>query len=141
MDEERTRLDRRLADRMAAGDARALEEIYDAYAGAIFRQALSILSSRSDAEDVVQDVFLKLVRRRGGPILDLKAYLLTAARHQACSSLRRSAPIDLVGDPETVFAVTHGHSEARLDSRDLREALEALPADQREVVVLKVYEQ
>ena len=49
MDEERTRLDRRLADRMAAGDARALEEIYDAYAGAIYRQALSILSSRSDA--------------------------------------------------------------------------------------------
>src|SRR3989442_1773184 len=133
MDENRTRLDRRLADRMAAGDARALEEIYDAYAGAIFRQALSILSSRSDAEDVVQDVFLKLVRRRGGPILDLKAYLLTAARHQACSSLRRSAPIDLVGDPETAFPITHAHTEGRLDRQDVREALEALPADQREV--------
>jgi RNA polymerase sigma factor (sigma-70 family) len=141
MDEERARLDRRLADRMAAGDEQALEEIYDAYAGAIYRQALSILSSRSDAEDVVQDVFLKLVRRRGGPILDLKAYLLTAARHQACSSLRRSAPVDLVADPETVFTPTHAHSESRLDRQDVREALEALPPDQREVVVLKVYEQ
>src|SRR5437868_622443 len=141
MNEERARLDRRLADRLSAGDERALEEIYDAYAGAIYRQALSILSSASDAEDVVQDVFLKLVRRRGGPILDLKAYLLTAARHQACSSLRRSAPIDLVGDPETVVPITHAHIVCRLERQDVREALEALPADQREVVVLKVYEQ
>ena len=67
MNEERTRLDRRLADRIAAGKSAALEAVYDAYSGAIYRQALSILGCRADAEDVVQDVFLKLVRRRGGP--------------------------------------------------------------------------
>jgi RNA polymerase sigma-70 factor (ECF subfamily) len=141
MDEERTRLDRRLADRIAAGDPAALEAVYDAYSGAIYRQALSILECRADAEDVVQDVFLKLVRRRGGPILDLKAYLLTAARHQACSSLRRSAPIDLMADPELLSRPVERGAEPRLDRQEIQDALEALPDDQREVVVLKVYEQ
>src|SRR5437763_1185735 len=89
MDEERARRDRRLGERIDAGDMGALEEVYDAYSTAIYRQALSILSSAADAEDVVQDVFLQLVRRRGYPIRELKAYLLTAARHQACSTLRR----------------------------------------------------
>jgi RNA polymerase sigma-70 factor (ECF subfamily) len=141
MHEERARRDRWLAERIAAGDPDALEEVYDAYSGAIYRQALSILESRSDAEDVVQEVFLKLVRRRGGPILELKAYLLTAARHQACSSLRRSAPIELMADPEAAMPAAQGRADGRLDRHDVREALEALPSDQREVVVLKVYEQ
>jgi len=137
----RTHRDRWLAERLADGDTAALEELYDAYSGAVFRQALSFLDSRADAEDVVQDVFLKLVRRRGGPIMDLKAYLLTAARHQSCSSLRRRASVDLVGDPERVVTPNQVQPVARLESQDVRQALESLPADQREVVLLKVYEQ
>src|SRR2546427_5010342 len=89
MDEERARRDRRLCARIDAGDVSALEEVYDAYSTAVYRQALAILGAAADAEDVVQDVFLQLVRRRGRPIQELKAYLLTAARHQARSSHRR----------------------------------------------------
>src|SRR5687767_7129049 len=101
MDEERSARDRRLAERVAGGDEAALEEAYDAYAGAVYRQALSLLSSAADAEDVVQEVFVRLVRRRGGPILELKAYLLTAARHEACSFLRRRQREARADDGET----------------------------------------
>jgi RNA polymerase sigma-70 factor (ECF subfamily) len=145
MDEDRSARDRRLAERIAGGDSEApgaaLEELYDAYAGAVYRQALSLLGSRADAEDVVQEVFLKLVRRRGGPIWEPKAYLLTAARHEACSSLRRrrrEAPTD---DIEVGLAGLPVPFDSRNHAVEVREALAALPVEQREVVVLKVYEQ
>lgn len=138
MDEEQARRDRRLSERIDVGDASALEEVYDAYSTAVYRQALAILGSTADAEDVVQDVFLQLVRRRGYPILELKAYLLTAARHQACSALRRRQREAPAEDLEPGWPGGAGDFG---DRAAVRQALEALPAEQREVVRLKVYEQ
>lgn len=141
MDEERSARDRRLAERIARGEAAALEEAYDAYAGAVYRQALALLDCAADAEDVVQEVFLKLVRRRGGPIRELKAYLLTAARHEACSSLRRRQRDARADDVEASLGGSARPVEPGTDTESVRDALAALPAEQREVVVLKVYEQ
>lgn len=139
MNEEQARRDRRLAERIDAGDASALEEVYDAYSDAVYRQALAILRSAADAEDVVQDVFLQLVHRRGYPIRELKAYLLTAARHQACSALRRR---QRESPAEGLESLRPGHPGGDFGDRAaVRQALEALPAEQREVVRLKVYEQ
>jgi RNA polymerase sigma-70 factor (ECF subfamily) len=140
MDDDRAAIDRRLAERIDAGDVSALGAIYDAYAGAVYRHALSLLRSPADAEDVLQEVFLKLVSRRGGPIRDLKAYLLTAARHQAILVIRRRAR-----EVETDTAAGHvsaaASPDAAIDAEAVRGALERLSAAQREVVVLKVYEQ
>lgn len=140
MDEERSARDRRLAARIAGGDAAALEELYDAYAGAVYRQALSLLGSSTDAEDVVQEVFLKLVRRRGGPIEEVKAYLLTAARHEACSSLRRRQR-DARADEAELSLAGSSSVASGTDPTVVQEALAALSVEQREVIVLKVYEQ
>jgi RNA polymerase sigma-70 factor (ECF subfamily) len=141
MDEERAQRDRQLSERLGAGDFAALEEVYDAYSTAIYRQAVSILGSTADAEDVLQDVFLQLVRRSGGPIQDLKAYLLTAARHQSCSFLRRRRHDERGCAAEASLTVSEDGPERFADRHVLREALQALPSAQREVVVLKVYEQ
>lgn len=141
MDEDRAHRDRELATRISSGDAEALEAVYDAYAGAVYRQALSLLSSVPDAEDVLQEVFLKLVRRRGLPIHDLKAYLLTAARHQACSLLRQRQRTEPELVPEAVLAASAGGAEATADRLIVRQALQSLPTEQREVVELKIFEQ
>jgi RNA polymerase sigma-70 factor (ECF subfamily) len=139
MGEERWRADRQLAARIGAGDATALEAVYDAYAGAVYRHALAIVGCASDAEDVLQDVFVHLVRRRGRPIEDLRAYLLAAARHQAFSVLRRRRRVDLGYDGD--LPVRPSGAPEPGDMAAVREALAALPAEQREVVVLKVYGQ
>lgn len=97
-----------------------------------------------DAEDVVQDAYLRAVRHfagfRGG---DGRAWLLTIVRHASYTLLKRrraEEPISEVEDPpdpaaDPVIAVE------KLDREQLRErliqAIDALPLEFREVIVLR----
>ena len=128
--------------RLAAGDLSALEDVYDRHAAPLYRLALSILGSEADAEDVVQDVLLGLMRRRGARIRDLRLYLLASARHRAISLLRRRRREVLDGQSQsTLFeASVHDPVEA-VRAREIGELLLGLPPEQREVIVLKVYDE
>lgn len=128
--------DRSWAERLFQGDTLALEEIYDAYSGPLFHQALALVGSTSDAEDVLQNVFLKVVQRRTGSIRDLKSYLFTAVRHEAYSSLRRRKK-ELLSEETGMIS----RPSPRSDNDEVEEALLSLPPEQREVVLLKVYDQ
>jgi RNA polymerase sigma-70 factor, ECF subfamily len=84
--------DATLVASLARGDARALELIYERHGRGVYSLALRLLGDSPSAEDVVQDVFLKLWRqpaayepRRG----KLTAWLLGVAHHHAIDLLRR----------------------------------------------------
>ena len=55
--------DRTLLDKAVAGDAGALEALMGRHAGRVYRLAFGITRNPADAEEVVQDVFLTVVRR------------------------------------------------------------------------------
>src|SRR5262245_26013857 len=83
-----------LLQKLAQGDKTALGEFYDRYAALVNGLALRILRDVSEAEDVVQEVFLQAWRqaerydpRRGAP----EAWLCTIARTRALDRLRRRA--------------------------------------------------
>jgi RNA polymerase sigma-70 factor (ECF subfamily) len=78
--------------RLAAGDHSALGEFYDLFSGLVNALALRILRDGSEAEDVVQEVFLQAWRQasrfdaaRGTP----EAWLCMMARSRALDRLRR----------------------------------------------------
>ena len=68
-----------------------LEETYDRYGAQLYCHALALTRHGADAEDVLQNVFAKLVSRGRGDqeIRDVEAYLHTAVRREAQTCLRR----------------------------------------------------
>jgi RNA polymerase sigma-70 factor, ECF subfamily len=130
----------RLGDCSAFG----LEQLYDEHAESLYRYALALTSSREDAEDVVQTVFARFARSKVDPksIENPKHYFLTAIRNSAFSILRSRRRRD---DHATIECDERDYQTEdvfaqSVDAIVLMRAFERLPAEQREVLVLKVYE-
>jgi len=106
---------------------------------ALYAQALSILKDASAAEDVVQDAFVRVWRRRHRLVQQEKlgGYLATAVRNLAFDHLRRGRR---AAESQVLIAVSEAKSEPEVpDTERLDAALAALPPEQREVVVLRVH--
>lgn len=106
----------------------------------LFRSAVALTGDRSEAEDLVQDVFESLLRRPR-TIRDHaseSSYLLTMLRHKYFDALRsrRRRPqveLDRVGDTHESRA---GEApDARAEQRDVLDAVGRLPLHQREALV------
>ncbi len=122
-----------------------LESVYDQYAQALYRYARFLVGSTEDAEDVVQEVFIRIAREQNRvfKIRNLKAYLFSATRNVAYSQLRNRKRRDDLSEaiiwdlPVGGTGKVVGSAEALV----LNEALDELPVDQREALALKVFEQ
>ena len=77
--------------RLKLGDERAFDALFRHYSALIYRFAYSYLKSRPEAEEIVQDCFLKIWEKREQLHDDvpLKGYLFTIAHHAILNQLRR----------------------------------------------------
>ena len=123
--------------RAKEGDATALDFLYVRYATEVQRYVASFVGNHHEAEDITQDVFLKLMHvigkytQRDVPFV---AWLRRVARNAALDHLRsrRSVPVS------EVRAVAHDRGEVAPErARALSYALARLPQEQREVLVLR----
>jgi len=124
---------------LAAGQSQAFGLLYDRFAGRLFGAAMRMLGRREDAEDVVQEVFMAMVRSRGqlSKVDDLTAYLFTALRHAAGRYASRRARQPVVAEAaEEAVAAQPGQDHPR--GEELRTAMAALPPEQREVIAMKI---
>jgi RNA polymerase sigma-70 factor (ECF subfamily) len=123
----------------------ALDAMYREHHTMVFRTAYRITGNAADAEDVLQTVFLRMVRRNdrrddsADPIERPENYLRRAAVHAALDLVRArrsSADVDLERLPAT--------GSSRPDESDLREllrhALSELPARSAEIFTLRFFE-
>jgi len=141
--------DEALVERIAAREVRALEAVYDRYSRPIFSLALKILGEREIAEEVVQEVFLRLWTRAYGydPHRGkLLSWLLTITHHRAIDELRRRrAQPELEGVQEQFAAAEEPDASpsaalARVEERAvIREALAQLPEAQRIPIEMAYY--
>jgi RNA polymerase sigma-70 factor (ECF subfamily) len=141
--------DPQLVERLVAGDEEALREIYGKYSPAVFGLAMRVLANEALAEDVTQDVFVRLWQQpsrfdpeRG----QLRAYLLAMAHSRAVErvrseeSLRRrhrtvaeEPVLNTAPDPERI--VLDGDTGAAV-----RKALASLPTVQRVPIEMAYFE-
>ncbi|MBL7649232.1 MAG: sigma-70 family RNA polymerase sigma factor [Candidatus Hydrogenedentes bacterium] len=120
--------------------------MYDAHGLGVYGYVHAILADRAEAEDVVQDVFLRALARSRGwlGLRNPAGYLYRAARNEALSRLRKRTVRTRAAAELTYAAEVLTPIESSLESAEeaarVNSALLALPVEQREVVVLKVYQ-
>lgn len=122
-----------------------LEEIFDSMGDRLFNYLAIKLNSPLDAEDVLQEVFCRLVRYRVRFrfIRNPSAYVFRAARNEALRFLRKRGK-----NPETYHSA-EGLAEVIQDNliglenealNEVAKGLTLVPEDQREVIILKFFE-
>ncbi|MDD4118182.1 MAG: RNA polymerase sigma factor [Kiritimatiellae bacterium] len=136
--------DLRIRDALARDDSIALDWIWDAYATRLLAFATALLCSRHDAEETLQNVFVKIARNRSrlAAARSLKAYLFTMARNEAMTLARRRSRREIPIDPAAfgLLPATPADPPAPEEAEAAARLLAALPEKQRIVVVLKIFE-
>jgi RNA polymerase sigma-70 factor (ECF subfamily) len=132
MDEEQ------IIERCRAGDLAAYKQVYDRYSQPLLRTASRFLGRPQEAEDAVQETFLKLYRniarfRQGARF---STYLFEILNNTCIDMLRKRKPQDDAADAEALpcspsFELRHS----------LAEAVESLPLKMRSCFVLFAVEQ
>ncbi len=144
--------DQALLARIAAGDSRALDTLYNRYARVVYGVALRILGEAELAEDVVQETFWRVWRRAGtfqsgrGKVA---AWIFGIAHNLSVDELRRqrSRPRSVYDTDET--PVLRDREDSRMDvvadalenerGRLIGAALQNISADQREAIELAYF--
>ena len=135
--------------RVAAGDQLAMTSLYDTSSRVLYGLLLRILNEHTLAEEVLLDVYMQVWRQaasydevRGSPM----AWMLTIARSRAIDRLRsgrqellrRDTFEGLEENARSAIDVEETAEIAEVQGR-VREALETLPAEQKEVIELAYY--
>lgn len=112
-----------------------LETLFLRMADPLYRYALHLLRHPQDAEEAIQNVFLKLLRRSEKAV-PKEAYVFASVRNQCLDMLRSArrkhqeeSPVELI-DP--------GKSDP-LVRKMVQDSLQELPEEQREVIILKFF--
>ena len=122
-------------------DAR-FEQLYGQYANDVLRVSYFYLGDRQQAEDVTQDVFVRLLTH--APELEEgreKAWLLKVALNR-CRDLWRAAWMKRVvlGSPAMELTPAPDQMDDRLERQELMAAIRRLPSDFRDVILLHYYQ-
>lgn len=122
-------------------DVERCEGLWRRHADRLLLYAASLLSDRTAAEDVLQNVFVRLIAGDDPPEMESEgAYLFRAVRNEALNALRsrraaRSAP--------SLFAGDAGDPREAAELADLGRRVESvlfrLPLEEREAVLLKIW--
>lgn len=136
--------EREILAKIAEGDHIAFKEIYNHYHENVYAFALWYLKSEQDAEEVVQETFLKiwLKGKMVVEIVNLEKYLRTIAGNKSLDLLRNQArrikTSVFTNDEET--EMSHNDTEESIILKELRdvlnEAIDKLPEQQKKVYLL-----
>jgi RNA polymerase sigma-70 factor (ECF subfamily) len=137
-------LDYAVLRRVARGDQAALAELIRRHQGRLYQVAYRLLRDPLEAEDVLQEVFLKVVKHahRFEPQASVRAWLHRITANHCLNLLRRRHPQESLDQDDAPGLASAGATplealEERDLSRRLEQLLNALPENQRRALVLK----
>jgi len=138
-------LERETVDRACQGDQAALADLYDWYMPRVYRYAVARVGNTSDAEDLTEEVFLRMLGAIGTfrwKDVPFSSWIFRIAHNHVATHFRRAAqrggPTTPI--PEELIDWRHdvaGSIEHRITLEEVRAATERLPEAQREVIALR----
>ena len=143
MKELNLRNDEELLHEIKAGNMLAFDELYSKYSKRLYKFSYSILKSKEDTENIIQDVFLNLWTNRNKVEkgASVKYYIFTIAYNAAISVIRRKTKESGFFEYlKTLQDLTQEPVDLQLEYNELEEKLtsiiNSLPKRQREVYLL-----
>lgn len=143
--------DERLISLIAQLHEPALTQLYDRYHRLVFSLAFAIVNDRETAEEVTLDVFLRVWQKAGtyrAEQAKVSTWLTHIARHHAIDILRRRAARldhsavhwqDAISNLESSQSDPQESAEVSLRRERIRSALNQLPVDQKQALVLAYF--
>lgn len=139
-----TPTDQQLMQQIRGREADALSRVYDLYSTVVFSVAMRVLRDSAAAEDVMQEVFLKLWQKpdsfadqRGS----LCGWLAVVARNRSIDKIRSSRRLENVDDLQLSNNIDLGaDAEREIMLGKVRVVLQTMPPDQRQAVEMAFFE-
>ncbi len=136
--------DRRLVHRVRRGDMDALHQVYHRYKDDLLTVAMSLLNDRYAAEDCVHDVFVHFAAAPADlrATRNLRGYLVRCVANRAKNQIKRHQlqPVPLADELDCAEDCDCPARRLIVSEESTRvfEALAQLPAEQREVIALRI---
>jgi RNA polymerase sigma-70 factor (ECF subfamily) len=140
--------DEKLMLRVQKGDVTAFETLYDRYHKRLFHFILRFIREKPLAEEILQETFLRIFKERKAyrKTARFSTYLFTIARNLCLDALNKWERKHVLGSQDDVIEKAVDPSKgpsAMLEETELgemvRRAIQTLPRDQREVLLLSKY--
>lgn len=144
--------DAQLVQSFIDGNSSALEMLIHKYKDKIYTGIFMLVKDQFTAEDIFQDTFVKIIRTmRSGKYSEQGKFLPWAMRvaHNLCMDhfrkVRQQVPVTLSDgtDLADILGATEDSASTALEKRQthntIRQLIERLPEEQREVIVLRIY--
>ena len=122
-------------------DSLRCEQLWRRHADRLLLYATTVVSDRSTAEDVLQNVFVRLMASPPEDIDSESGYLFRAVRNEALNSLRSRRLAARAFSPlfDDVAEDPRASAEVRERGRQVEQVLLRLDPEEREAVVLKIW--
>lgn len=132
-----------VATDLGRGDRSALTRLYDLTAPRLLRYAETLTRNRADAEDAMQSALVKVARKPKQLAKADKpwAYLVRVVRNEALKVIGRRRPVASLASLLQAWRPLECPVEQQESREKVQQAVARLPAEQAEVVVLKIWEQ
>ncbi|MGH9476069.1 MAG: RNA polymerase sigma factor [Terriglobales bacterium] len=129
--------------RVQSGAVHALAELFERHQTALLNYFLRLGSTRALAEDLVQDVFVRILKYRATyrPGSRFPTWMYSIARHARFNQLHKQRGETEWDDAYMPHALPADAAQAEQERRLLERALARLPADKREILVLSRYQE
>ncbi len=134
--------EKKLLLRLCRSEEEAFRELFTRYYGKVYRFVRAILHGGAAAEDLTQNVFLKIWynRHRLNEVSSLDSFIFAMSRNEACDYLRRNQTElkyarakHAAGDPECEMNFTYDTDVMR---RAVSDVLEKMPAQRKRAYLL-----